>query len=245
MNISKWQSNPKLTLTLATLGFMVGMIAMTVIWKQNAIEVDLIQRTRQTLDQLGFLEVQVQFNGRDGILFIPANDEKPLESYLPRLKAIEGIREIQTQIQPSLPTQSIGFNTSASNLNENGLYIPPQDHPLEKINLANIRFHYAQATLTSDSFGVLNKLVLEIKKYPTVKIEISAHTDNSGTALGNLAMSQARAQTVVNYLISNGIKPEQLVAVGYGSSRPIATNTTRAGRTTNQRIALAVLKDSN
>ncbi|MEN9432938.1 MAG: hypothetical protein RLZZ422_527 [Pseudomonadota bacterium] len=244
MNSSKWQAYPMLKLALITSGFIASLVLITILWKQNAIEVDLIQRTRQALDQLGFLEVQVQFNGRDGVLFIPVNDEKNLQAHLTQLKSIDGVRDITTQIQASLPVHTVGFN-STSELNENGLYIPSQEHPLERINLTTIRFNYAQATLTSDSFAVLNKLVIEIKKYSDIKLEISAHTDNSSTALGNLAMSQARAQTVVNYLINNGINPEQLVAVGYGSSRPIATNTTRLGRATNQRIALTVLKDTN
>lgn len=243
MSPSKRTQNPMVMLTIITSLFIAGLAAITVIWKQNSIEIDLIQRTRQALDQLGFMETQVQFSGRDGTLWLAKTEAERLNIHLARLNEIEGVRSIKTATYTNLNTPVIDFNANANDLDENGLYIPSQDHPLEQINLANIRFHYAQASLTAESFGVLNKLVHEIKQYPDIKIEISGHTDNSGTALGNLAMSQARAQAVVNYLINNGINSKQLVAIGYGATRPIATNTTRSGRTTNQRIALTVLQD--
>ena len=243
MNLSKWTQYPTLALTLITSLFIVCLMVITVIWKQSTIEVDLIQRTRQTLDQLGFLETPVQFSGRDGALLIASTDVERLKPYLNQLNQIEGVRSITTKMQLSQSQPIIDFHANTNDLDENGLYLPSQDHPLEQISLTSVRFNYAQATLTAESFGVLNKLVHDIKQYPDIKIEISGHTDNSGTALGNLAMSQARAQAVVNYLVNNGIQPKQLVAVGYGSTRPIATNTTRSGRTTNQRIALTVLQD--
>lgn len=243
MPASKWTEHPILALTLVTSVFITSLVIITVLWKQTTIEVDLMQRTRQALDELGFLETQVQFSGRDGTLVLTSDEAGHLKPHLNQLIELEGVRSIVTNTALNSPKLALDFNANTNDLDENGLYIPSQNHPLEQISLASIRFDYAQATLTSESFGILNKLVHDIKQYPDIKIEISAHTDNSGTALGNLAMSQARAQAIVDYLTNNGINPKQLVAVGYGSTRPIATNTTRSGRMTNQRIALTVLQE--
>ncbi|WP_083915645.1 OmpA family protein [Thiofilum flexile] len=245
MSLSKRTWNPMLMFGVTTMLFIVCLTAITLSWKQNSIEVDLTQRTRQALDLLGFLETPVQFSGRDGTLLLSTTEAERIKPYLAQLSQIEGVHQLTTSIQPSQATSVLDFNANMNDLDENGLYIPSQAHPLEQINLASIHFDYAQVTLTSESFGVLNKLAHDIKQYPDIKIEISGHTDNTGTALGNLALSKIRAQAVVDYLVKNGINPQQLVAVGYGSTHPIATNTTRSGRETNQRIALTVLQDKH
>src|SRR6185369_13452135 len=82
-----------------------------------------------------------------------------------------------------------------------------------------------------------------LTKWPALKIEIGGHTDAKGSAKTNAKLSQARADTVRAYVLRRfpSLDPSQYVAKGYGSSRPIASNDTEAGRTLNRRVEFVVL----
>lgn len=71
-----------------------------------------------------------------------------------------------------------------------------------------------------------------------LKLSVEGHTDNSGTPAHNLALSRARAQSVVAALVEAGIKPDRLAALGFGADRPVADNGTEAGRAANRRVEL-------
>ena len=76
-----------------------------------------------------------------------------------------------------------------------------------------------------------------------IKIQIAGHTDNVGSYKANIRLSKNRAQRVTNYLIEKGIEEDRIVAVGYGSSRPIASNETDEGKAENRRVEVVILKD--
>jgi len=110
-----------------------------------------------------------------------------------------------------------------------------------KIALRNIFFDVGQATLRSESNAELDRLVKLLKDVPSLKVEISGHTDNTGSASTNEKLSQERAEAVVNYLTSNGIKSSRLTAKGYGSSQPVASNSTADGRQENRRTEFEII----
>ncbi|MBU3744341.1 MAG: OmpA family protein [Sediminibacterium sp.] len=83
------------------------------------------------------------------------------------------------------------------------------------------------------------KYVLDaLNKYPTLKIDIEGHTDNTGSAKLNKALSQKRANTIQNFLIKSGIAKERLTATGFGFDKPVADNKTSKGRQENRRVEL-------
>ena len=79
-----------------------------------------------------------------------------------------------------------------------------------------------------------------MKDVPNLKIEISGHTDNTGSASLNDKLSQERAEAVVNYLKSKGVAANRMTAKGYGSSKPIASNATASGRQENRRTEFEI-----
>ncbi|MFM8349077.1 MAG: OmpA family protein, partial [Bacteroidota bacterium] len=110
-----------------------------------------------------------------------------------------------------------------------------------KIVLNNIFFEYNKATLSSDSYHELENLFSLLKESPTIRMEISGHTDGKGSAAGNLSLSQERANSVVAWLVGKGISPDRLVAKGYGLTRPVAGNDTEEGRKQNRRTEFEIL----
>lgn len=108
------------------------------------------------------------------------------------------------------------------------------------IALRNIFFDVGKATLRSESNAELDRLVKLLKDVPKLKIEISGHTDNTGSASLNEKLSQDRAEAVVRYLTTNGIQANRMTAKGYGSAQPIASNNTASGRQENRRTEFKI-----
>ena len=75
---------------------------------------------------------------------------------------------------------------------------------------------------------------------PAANVEIAGHTDAEGDAAANQALSEKRAQAVVDYLVKAGLPAERFTAVGYGSAQPVASNDTGDGRAQNRRIEFLV-----
>lgn len=112
-----------------------------------------------------------------------------------------------------------------------------------KIALRNIFFDIGKSTLRSESDAELDRLVKLMKDVASLNIEISGHTDNTGSAKLNESLSQDRANAVVNYLTSKGIASGRMTAKGYGASKPIASNNTEDGRQQNRRTEFEILKN--
>jgi OOP family OmpA-OmpF porin len=110
------------------------------------------------------------------------------------------------------------------------------------VRLKNIYFDFDKTTLKKESFVELNKVVDFLKQNSHVEIEISGHTDSKGSDDYNLNLSQGRSQSVVDYIISQGIDSYRLTAHGYGETKPIETNDTDAGRANNRRVEFTVVK---
>ena len=106
----------------------------------------------------------------------------------------------------------------------------------------NIFFDFDKATLRSESKNELNNAIRFMNDNPTIRIEIGGHTDSKGSDAYNLKLSQARAQSVYQYMVQNGISPDRMVAYGYGERMPVASNATDEGRQLNRRIEFKIIK---
>lgn len=108
------------------------------------------------------------------------------------------------------------------------------------IVLNNIFFEVDKFDLAPKSQTELDKIARFLLENPTIKVEISGHTDDTGTASHNQTLSLKRAQAVVQYLTSHGISAARLAQIGYGSSRPIRPNDTEENKQANRRIEFRV-----
>lgn len=105
-----------------------------------------------------------------------------------------------------------------------------------------IYFETDKATLTPASAQALNTIVDLLKMQPFTQLQIEGHTDNTGTVRRNTPLSELRAKTVLEYLVSGGIDRKKLAAKGFGATRPVADNTTAGGRAKNRRTVFVLIK---
>ena len=109
---------------------------------------------------------------------------------------------------------------------------------------ADAYFEFDEARIGEASYPILDQVVEIMDRYPSVRLEIAAHTDNMGSFEYNMNLSQRRAQSMVDYLVTQGIDAFRLEGKGYGESRPIAPNNTEEGRMTNRRVEFIILDES-
>ena len=115
--------------------------------------------------------------------------------------------------------------------------------PIQKeqtLVLKGIFFDVDDYRLRPESYPELRQLVVFLKQNPEVKIEISGHTDNTGSDQHNYRLSENRAFEVYKYLFLNHIQKERMEYKGYGKDRPLRTNDTEEGRKENRRTEIRV-----
>lgn len=111
----------------------------------------------------------------------------------------------------------------------------------KKIILNNIFYDFDKANLRMESISECQRVLEVLSEMPSLKIEVSSHTDSRGNDDYNQKLSQARAQSVVDYLISKGIAANRVIAKGYGESQPVGGNDTDEGRQLNRRTEFKIL----
>jgi outer membrane protein OmpA-like peptidoglycan-associated protein len=109
------------------------------------------------------------------------------------------------------------------------------------ISLAGITFQVGKSAIEPSSFALVAKVQEAIKLFPNASLIIEGHTDSDGSDSANLILSQDRADAVKQYLVSNmGLNGEKISSIGYGESRPVASNQNAEGKARNRRIELVI-----
>jgi OOP family OmpA-OmpF porin len=113
----------------------------------------------------------------------------------------------------------------------------------QKIELKQaIYFQTAKSVIMPRSYGLLDEVVAVLASRPDMRVRIEGHTDSRGSRAYNLRLSQARASSVLAYLMGRGIGSDRLEAKGYGPDQPIDNNKTAAGRERNRRVEFTITK---
>ncbi|WP_426453019.1 OmpA family protein [Acinetobacter sp. KB005] len=172
---------------------------------------------------------------------LKAADAAALEALTAKVKALVPHTEV-VAAAPVTAEQSVSNSLSASqtalgsidpnNVDVNAL--------VKALNLQIINFASGSSEIPADNKAILDQAVTLLNKVSGVKLNVGGHTDSTGNAASNKALSQRRAQAVVDYLTSKGVDASKLVAQGHGSDQPVAENTTDEGRFKNRRIEFSV-----
>jgi len=121
-----------------------------------------------------------------------------------------------------------------------------QPKEIESVVLnGDANFEFNKSVLLPNAYPVLDSLVSTMLKHHDYKWEIGGYTDGIGSVNYNIKLSQRRAQAVVDYLVSKGVKNNKLKVTGYGKANPIATNDTPEGRSMNRRVEIKVISKNN
>jgi outer membrane protein OmpA-like peptidoglycan-associated protein len=113
--------------------------------------------------------------------------------------------------------------------------------PGSVFSFTNLQFETGKSDLKAISYGNLNNLIEIMKRKKDLKIQIDGHTDSDGDDAANQQLSQKRAESVRNYLVSKGIDITRIKAKGFGESKPIADNNTTQGKAKNRRTEITIL----
>jgi outer membrane protein OmpA-like peptidoglycan-associated protein len=172
---------------------------------------------------------------------LKAADAAALEALTAKVKALVPHTEV-VAAAPVTAEQSVSNSLSATqtaltaidpnNVDVNAL--------VKALNLQIINFASGSSDIPADNKAILDQAATLLNKVSGVKLNVGGHTDSTGNAASNKALSQRRAQAVVDYLTSKGVDASKLVAHGHGSDQPVAENTTDEGRFKNRRIEFSV-----
>ena len=118
------------------------------------------------------------------------------------------------------------------------------DEVIKRLNdyAKTILFDSGKASFKQQTYPVLQAMVAILKEYPGSRFSLEGHTDSDGTDVANQKLSEDRAGAVKNYLGENGIESDRLSSVGFGESKPIDTNKTKAGKANNRRVEVKLVK---
>lgn len=172
-------------------------------------------------------EIQVDTDGRDLHLGGTLEKGESLDSLIQALRDIDGVRTVKDKVTIVDP------EVEAARKSE--LFI----QELQAVDSLSVAFKPGSVSFTLDSEPALQALYAVMSKHADQRIRIEGHTDNTGPDAVNLRLSQDRAAAVANYLSGRGIAPDRLIVKGYGSTQPIDSNDTDAGRSRNRRIEIS------
>ncbi|MFN3387957.1 MAG: OmpA family protein [Allosphingosinicella sp.] len=124
---------------------------------------------------------------------------------------------------------------------DTGVVVEREGNELLLTMPAGITFPINSYQIQPQFYPVLNQVAETLNAYPSTLIDVYGHTDPSGGDAINIPLSRNRAQAVANYLAQRGVNPARIATQGFGSSQPIADNSTEAGRQQNRRVELRIV----
>ncbi len=233
---------------------ILGLVALAIlgyfcIYKHSAdIQNDIDTRTHAALAAEGLEYVGVDTDGREIVLTGEVASEEIKQQAEKNARSIHGVRTVDNQLTITAPEPVITPEPQTESELEQAKEVvqPPKLEALPEytcqqdfdalLSSNQISFATNSADINASSDILLSELLEVANQCPEAKIEIGGHTDSRGSDTYNLNLSQARASSVMNHLISNGIEASRLSAVGYGETNPIADNESEEGLAKNRRI---------
>jgi OOP family OmpA-OmpF porin len=188
--------------------------------------------------------VPTEINGRDSYIVLsagfnlyfgqgaPSEKCEPCQGVAMEMRDMTDYRRIDEMIKNHIPKEII-----KEVVVEKTIYAIAED----RLVLVGVNFAFDKSDLLPESYVVLDKAAKLLKDRSDVRVEIEGYTDYIDTQEYNQKLSEERAETVRNYLISKGIAENRLTTIGYGKSNPVADNTTAEGRAMNRRIVFRIL----
>lgn len=126
-------------------------------------------------------------------------------------------------------------------LQNTGVSVQRDGDNLTLVMPGNVTFATDSSDLRVNFVSVLDSVVLVLEEFNRTYVEVSGHTDNTGSESYNQGLSERRAETVASYMLQKGILSDRVLVYGYGENRPIASNSAPAGRQQNRRVEIQLV----
>jgi OOP family OmpA-OmpF porin len=195
---------------------------------------------------------QLEIDGRDAILSGTVPTHEVADLAVKRVNDVYGVRTVRNKLSVEAPLaveeppaeEPPAAEVVETEPEEPGLEAEKTQTALDALLSANqINFRIDSAEILPESYPLLDQIAQVLKENPGVTVEVAGHTDNTGDAEYNLALSRRRAESVRDYLVAQGISQDQLLTTYYGEARPIASNSTPEGKKKNRRTEFTVVKE--
>lgn len=137
--------------------------------------------------------------------------------------------------------EEVTIADAGSGAMEQIFYVQP-DRELELMTLENLIFSRGSDQITESSFAGLDELVAWLDGRPSIVIQLEGHTDFAGNADANMRLSQARVESVKEYLLKKGIKKDRVLTKAFGGTQPLFTERTDEAKTKNRRVEVRIIR---
>ena len=159
-------------------------------------------------------------------------------SYNFRIEGVSGFEPFEKQV-------TIDSDESGQMLLELKV-IPIAPEELEElIRLDNLNFNRGSATILSSSYQSLDEFIIYVNERPDVSIQLEGHTDFAGNPDANMRLSQARVESVAEYLSSNGVKKNRITTKAFGGSQPLSEDRTDEAKKLNRRVEVRLIRQGS
>lgn len=202
------------------------------------VEIKKSKERLSTLDQFfddvrGTYDVYENFIPADSTFSYAIGEESELGSTYPIYSYVKSMDYDEVSVKAYLPE----FVYDLDNID----MINEEDLNNAVFRTGAIYFETNEAEIKPEAHAILDNILHLMNKYPTLQLEVGAHTDNVGDDDYNLKLSNSRAASVITYLVKNQIRSSRLIGVGYGSAIPIGDNESEEGRQKNRRVEFKVV----
>jgi OOP family OmpA-OmpF porin len=152
-----------------------------------------------------------------------------------RIEGVSGYESFEEQILITADSEGLAQ-----------LLLQVQPEELEElIRLDNLNFNRGSATILPSSYQSLNEFINYINQRPEVLIQLEGHTDPAGNPEANMRLSQARVESVAEYLSSNGLKKNRITTKAFGGTQPLSTETTDEAKRLNRRVEVRLIRQGS
>ncbi len=207
--------------TIAAVLLLINVIPLS-----EKIPHSLFNKAQSIISGANIEGALVSVDGRDLILSGTVSQTIDRDALVQTLNNIDGVRIVEDNMS-SIDPEAIKRQAQQDFLTA-----------LSAVDTSQVAFEPGSVSLTEQSKTSLAQLVQLLRAYPQYRIRVAGHTDNTGRPEVNLRISKQRAQAVANYLLQRSVGRDQVIAQGYGATRPIASNEAAAGRARNRRIEI-------
>ena len=237
--------NSGVVIVVSCLLAFCALAATTVAWTAPSVEASLVTTAEVALEKRNLSFAKVGADGRDLVVTGEAPSLLKREEALRVVATTWGHRVIfdrMTVTAPRPPAPPPPPPAAPQVPPETLALIACQETVNALLGKEQFTFEFGRARLSPDSAGLLDRLAALLNECPNARFEIEGHTDSQGSDNVNRRISKDRAEAVLRALAIRGISERRMLAIGYGSSRPIAPNNDPDGRARNRRIEMRVLR---